>query len=60
MEKDGAGVTKLFPLSDFQPRKDENTERRYLGGSYGAVPAVFSDTLVERLLKARSEHDRVA
>ncbi len=60
VEKDGAGATKLFPLSDFHPRKDENTERRYLGGSYGAVPAVFSDTLVERLLKARSEHDRVA
>ncbi len=43
------GESKLFPLSDFKPRKDQNTERRYLGGSYGAVPLVspvdFADTL---------------
>jgi len=60
VEKDGTGATTLFPLSDFHPRKDENTERRYLGGSYGAVPAVFSDTLVESLLKARSGDERAA
>jgi uncharacterized protein len=33
-------VTELFPLSDFKPRKDENRERRYLAGRYGAVPIV--------------------
>jgi hypothetical protein len=60
VEKDGTGTTKLFPLSDFHPRKEENTERRYLGGSYGAVPAVFSDTLVEQLLKSRAEPGRAA
>lgn len=60
VEKDGTGATKLYPLSDFHPRKEENTERRYLGGSYGAVPAVYSDTLVERLLEARAGHDDVA
>ena len=53
--KDSAGETALFPLTDFHPRKEENTERRYLGGSYGAVPAVFSDTLVEGYLEARRE-----
>jgi hypothetical protein len=53
VEKDATGATNLFPLSDFHPRKEENTERRYLGGSYGAVPAVFSDTLVEQLLASR-------
>lgn len=60
VEKDGTGATKLYPLSDFHPRKEENTERRYLGGSYGAVPAVYSDTLVERLLEARTGRDDVA
>ncbi|MFC9843966.1 ATP/GTP-binding protein [Streptomyces sp. NPDC060223] len=38
VEKDGYGETTLFPLSDFKPRTEENRERRYLGGSYGAVP----------------------
>lgn len=36
------GATTLYPLSDFHPRKEENTERRYMGGSYGAVPLVSS------------------
>ena len=36
----GTGASTLFALSDFHPRKEENTERRYLGGSYGAVPDV--------------------
>lgn len=49
------GATTLYALTDFHPRKEDNRERRYLGGSYGAVPAVFSDTLVETLLAARSE-----
>jgi uncharacterized protein len=49
------GATHLYPLTDFHPRKEDNRERRYLGGSYGGVPAVFSDTLVASLLKAREE-----
>jgi AAA15 family ATPase/GTPase len=53
VDKDADGATTLFPLTDFRPRKGENTERRYLGGSYGAVPAVFSDTLVDRLVDLR-------
>jgi len=40
VEKGGDGATKLYPLSDFRPRKEDNRERRYLGGSYGAVPDV--------------------
>ncbi|MFD4791394.1 ATP/GTP-binding protein [Streptomyces sp. NPDC058459] len=39
VEKDAAnGASELYPLSDFKPRKGENFERRYLAGSYGAVP----------------------
>jgi uncharacterized protein len=57
VDKGRDGASSLFPLSDFHPRKGENAERRYLGGSYGAVPAVFSDTLVGRLLRARERTD---
>jgi hypothetical protein len=41
VEKDRNGQTSLFALSDFKPRKQEQTQRRYLGGSYGAVPQLF-------------------
>ncbi|MFE0042538.1 AAA family ATPase [Streptomyces albireticuli] len=51
-EKDRQGETTLFPLSDFTPRQAENRERRYLGGSYGAVP-VLSDERFEAALAAR-------
>ena len=57
VEKAEDGATSLFPLSDFKPRKGENTERRYLGGSYGAVPAVFSESLVRQLVKAREQRN---
>jgi AAA15 family ATPase/GTPase len=55
VEKAADGASSLFALSDFKPRKGENTERRYLGGSYGAVPAVFSESLVHELLEAREQ-----
>ena len=37
-EKDSEGATHLYPLSDFKPRKNENLERGYLQGRYGAIP----------------------
>lgn len=37
-EKDDSGGTHLYPLTDFHPRKEENLERGYLQGRYGAVP----------------------
>jgi AAA15 family ATPase/GTPase len=37
-EKDREGATHLYPLSDFKPRRDENLERGYLQGRYGAIP----------------------
>lgn len=56
VEKDPDGVTTLFPLTDFKPRQQENTERRYLGGSYGAVPIV-SDEDLRQAVAARAESD---
>lgn len=37
-EKDASQATKLYPLTDFGPRKQEAWERGYLMGRYGAVP----------------------
>lgn len=37
-EKDESGATRLYPLTDFHPRKEENLERGYLQGRYGAIP----------------------
>ncbi|KDN19012.1 AAA family ATPase [Amycolatopsis rifamycinica] len=40
VERNAAGASELYPLTDFKPRNDQNIERRYLGGSYGAVPVL--------------------
>ena len=38
MEKDQEHASRLYPLTDFSPRKDEALERGYLLGRYGALP----------------------
>ncbi len=40
MEKDRNHRSRLYPLTDFSPRKEENLERGYLQGRYGALPFV--------------------
>jgi hypothetical protein len=47
-EKDDEGATRLFPLTDFKPRKSENLERGYLQGRYGAVPVLGELTAAEK------------
>jgi uncharacterized protein len=37
-EKRDDGSTRLYPLSDLDPRKEEAIGRRYLAGRYGATP----------------------
>ena len=37
-EKDREGATRLYPLTDYKPRKVENLERGYLQGRYGGIP----------------------
>lgn len=44
-EKGYDGATRVFPLTDFHPRKQENLERGYLQGRYGAVPAISAEGL---------------
>jgi uncharacterized protein len=51
-EKGAEGASTLYPLAEFKPRKDENRQRRYLNGSYGAIPNVsmrmFEEALATR------------
>lgn len=37
-EKDDEGATSIYPLSDFKIRKNDNVERGYLQGRFGAIP----------------------
>jgi len=37
-EKTPEGTTHLYPLTDYQPRKDEALAKGYLAGRYGAIP----------------------
>lgn len=40
VERDRAYATRLYPLSDFSPRKGEALGKSYLRGRYGALPHV--------------------
>ena len=37
-EKDAAGATRLYPLTDIRTRKGDDIGKGYLQGRYGAVP----------------------
>jgi hypothetical protein len=37
-EKRKDGTSRLYPLADFEPRKQEAVGKRYLAGRYGATP----------------------
>lgn len=40
-ERDSNQSSKFYPLTDFSPKKgQDNLERSYLGGRYGAVPSI--------------------
>jgi uncharacterized protein len=41
-EKRSDGSTRLYPLADLDPRKEEAIGRRYLAGRYGATPILSS------------------
>lgn len=48
-EKDASGATELYPLTDFHPRRQENLERGYLQGRYGAIPFIGALAPQERV-----------
>lgn len=49
-EKDNDGGTRLYPLTDLEPRKGEAVVRRYLAGRYGATP-IISTRQLERIVE---------
>jgi hypothetical protein len=49
-EKSLDGATQLFPLTDFQPRTNQNIELGYLGGRFGAVPYLDDQLLRDSLI----------
>ncbi|MFD3703833.1 ATP/GTP-binding protein [Nocardia sp. NPDC058658] len=56
-QKNDCGETELFPITAFKPRKEDNRERRYLAGRYGAVPIVRDEMFVAALA-ARNKEQR--
>lgn len=56
-EKDDSGATHLYALTDFHPRKDENLERGYLQGRYGAIP--FLGDLVDQSASSEPDGDDI-
>jgi predicted ATPase len=54
-EKNKDGATELYPLTALKPRKDENLERGYLLGRYGAVPRLVTGQLAREVESGVSE-----
>jgi hypothetical protein len=54
-EKDSSDATSLYSLAKFHPRRDENIERGYLQGRYGAVPYIDFDSIREIFMKGPGE-----
>lgn len=53
--KGNDGASELFPLSEFKPRRQgENRQKRYLNGSYGAIPEL-SMQLFEQAVTSRTD-----
>jgi uncharacterized protein len=44
IEKANDQASRLYPLTDYKPRKDEAMQKGYLAGRYGAVPILESFT----------------
>lgn len=55
--KDDEGASELFPLAEFKPRRQgENRQKRYLNGSYGAIPELSTE-LFEQAVASRIAPD---
>ncbi|MBP2323982.1 hypothetical protein JOF56_004367 [Kibdelosporangium banguiense] len=49
IEKEPTGASSLYPLTDFKPRAEDNLERRYLAGKYGAVPNSLEEDFISAI-----------
>jgi uncharacterized protein len=55
-EKDEDGRTRLYPLVELAPRREEAIARRYLAGRYGGTP-ILSPRRIERLAEPVGDAD---
>ncbi len=46
-EKGNDGRSRLYPLTDLNPRKEEAVGKRYLAGRYGATPIISREKFAE-------------
>ena len=54
-EKESDGASELFALTEFKPRREgENRQKRYLNGTYGAIPEL-SMRLFEQAISSRMD-----
>ncbi|MDP4501555.1 AAA family ATPase [Nonomuraea turcica] len=52
-EKEESGATNLYSLAEFHTRRDENIERGYLQGRYGAMPYLNFENVRQIFLERR-------
>lgn len=55
-EKAEDGSTRLYPLADLVPRREEAIARRYLAGRYGGTP-IFSPRHLEQIAEPAGDAD---
>ncbi|MEE8737792.1 MAG: ATP-binding protein [Bifidobacterium sp.] len=55
VEKDAAGTSEIYPLTQLHLRKGENIGRNYLNGVYGAVPKTNFHTAFARIIEQSEE-----
>ena len=57
-EKDRYGVSTLYSLNDYSPRKNENLEKNYIQGKYGAIPYLGNfDDLIKPVASHEAEKE---
>jgi uncharacterized protein len=54
-EKRDDGASVLYPLTDYSPRNQENLQRGYLQGRYGAIPFLNQDQFLLALTEDKDE-----
>jgi len=50
-EKDSAGASRLYPLTDINPRFDKSLEKDYINGKYGAIPFLGGQKSWQEVIK---------
>ncbi|MDR2268817.1 MAG: ATP-binding protein [Rickettsiales bacterium] len=50
-EKDESGASRLYPLTDINPRFDKDLEQDYINGRYGAIPFLGGEKQWQEIIK---------